>query len=131
MFNMKNTPRSFLAALVLILIQAVFWLIFSFLAASGSLPDPLASGTGRWMMAMLAFGVAVLLGSLVLYIHRRRRTAYYGSLIILALIAILSITDEVGLFDWISLITSLGALALLIYSGSWYLDPASMEREGD
>ena len=128
---MKNKPFTFIAAQALILIQAVFWLVFSFYAALGSLPGSLASGTGRLIMVILAFGVSGLLGILVLYLHRRRRTAYYGSLVILALIAILSITDEVGLFDWISLITSLAALALLIFVGSWYLDPEGQKGEAN
>lgn len=126
---MKNKPVSFLAAQALILVQAGFWLVYSLYAVLGMLPGSLAEGTGRWLMAALAFGVAGLLACLVLYLQSRRRAAYFGGLVILALIGFLSITDEAGLLDWISLITSLGAFALLISAGSWYLDPVKMEEE--
>ena len=128
---MKNKPLTFIAAQALILIQALFWLVFSIYAALGSLPGHLASGAGRWIMTILALGIAGLLASLVFYLHRRRRTAFYGNLVILALIAILSITDEVGLFDWISLITSLAALILLIFSGSWYFGSEGTKGEAN
>jgi len=45
--------------------------------------------------------------------------------VLLAVIAVLSITDEFGLPDMISLLLSLVPLGLLLKDRAWYLQPRS------
>lgn len=109
------------AALILIALNAAFWLIFAVIAALGLIPAFRASDAVRWVMALLAFGVSGCLIVLVILLRRRNRLAFYGGMGLLAVIAVLSITDEFGLPDVISLLISLAALGLLLKDRDGYL----------
>jgi hypothetical protein len=61
------------------------------------------------------------LASLVIGLRRRSRLAFYGALAVLAAIAVLSITDQVGLLDLVSLSISVIPLVLLVRDRRWYL----------
>ena len=118
---MENPPRSVIAVLALILLIAGFWLVFAMIAALGLLPGLLTTGPGRWVMAGLAIGAALVLGILFFLLRMQKKWAFYASLLVLTVISVLSISDQVGLLDWISLIVSLAAIGMLLISRSWYL----------
>jgi hypothetical protein len=120
----QDTPRSAVAAQALILINAIFWLAFSIFATLGLLPGTLSTGAVRWVMAILSLGAAGFLGGLAFYLKRRVKAAYFIGLLSFVLMSILSITDQVGLFDWLILIISLATFVLLLISRKWYLDSA-------
>jgi hypothetical protein len=126
---MKQTPPSVCAAHVLILINAAFWLVFAILAAIGALPSFPSIGAIRWVMAILALGTCVALGSLVVLLRRRKRSAFYLALAALSVIAVLSLTDQVGLPDLLTFATSLSALALLLKDRAWHLPTRAKETE--
>lgn len=125
---MRDVPRSAIAAQVLILINAAFWLGFALIAALGGLPGGLSSGPARWIFALLATGASATLGLLVFLLHRRKKGAFYLLLVILVILGTLSITDEVGIYDLFTLIVSLAAIVLLLINRSWYLSPADLNR---
>lgn len=75
----------------------------------------------KWIMVLLAIGSAVILAALAHFLNRRNRLAYYASLVFLAVIAVLSITDEFGWLDLVSLLISLVPLGLLVKDRRWYL----------
>ena len=75
----------------------------------------------KWIMAALALASVVTLIVLTLLLFKRYHPAYYGAFAFLALIALLTITDEFGLPDLFMLVITLGALALLIKDRRWYL----------
>jgi hypothetical protein len=105
-----NTITS--AARVLIFVDAAAWIGFGIAAGAGWIPG-LPEGAVRWQMAVLAvvFGAAMLF----LYLLSRRKTwAIYLLMGLLALISLLSLTDQVGLLDWVVYAINLAALVLLI-----------------
>jgi len=68
------------------------------------------------------------MGGLVFFLARRVKAAYYIGLLTMVLMSILSITDEVGLFDWFVLIISLAGFVLMIISRKWCLSLTSIDR---
>jgi predicted membrane channel-forming protein YqfA (hemolysin III family) len=75
-------------------------------------------------MAILALLTTGLLMGLWLFLRRRSRLAYYLALGLLAVISLLTITDEFGLSDLIVLIITVAPLMLLIKDRAWYLQRA-------
>lgn len=115
---MNRKPVSVSIALILVLVNAAFWLIFGFMFAfrPTSMPEGL-----KWIMVLLAISSSVILAVLARFLNRRNRLAYYASLTFLAVIAVLSITDEFGWLDLVSLLISLVPLGLLLKDRRWYL----------
>lgn len=126
-----DLPRSAIAAQVLILVNAAFWLIFTVVAALGILPGALSAGLARWVMAGLALGTALVLSFLCFMLNKQKKWAYYASILVLLIIAVLSITDEAGLFDWLILIISLTAIVLMMVERSWFLTRQGQNNQGE
>jgi lysylphosphatidylglycerol synthetase-like protein (DUF2156 family) len=72
-------------------------------------------------MAGLAWASAAALAGLAILLGRRIRVAFYLAVILLAIIAVLSITDQIGWVDVASLGVSVIPLALLLKDRAWYL----------
>jgi hypothetical protein len=118
---MNKTPITVTITLILIALNAVFWFGYAVNAVSGAL-DPAASVSMMvWIMAGLAFVSAVALAVVALLLRRRVRLGYFLGLPLLALIAVLSVTDQVGLLDIVSLAISLTPVILMILDRRWYL----------
>lgn len=125
---LAETPRSILIAHALILVNGVFWLLFAIVAAAGRLPGILAASPMKWIMAILALSVSVVLGILALLLQKRKKFAFYSIVLALPIIAVLSITDEVGVLDILTLAISLAAFILIISNRSWYLQTEDKSR---
>jgi hypothetical protein len=76
-----------------------------------------SQGDASWLLvALMVVNAAVL--AVLGYLIARNRTRYWiAATIYLALNALLSVTDEVGLLDWLAFVTSLAALGLVL--GAW------------
>jgi GNAT superfamily N-acetyltransferase len=118
--HLKRRPNSVTFTFGLILLTAAFWLGFAVFVAMGAIPS-IPVGVIRWGMAILATGVAVVLAGLTYLLWRRVRLAYYGTVALLTIVVVLSITDQVGLPDLLTLLVSLAALVLLLKERAWYL----------
>jgi hypothetical protein len=122
---MNRLPTSVFATLMLILLDAAFWLIFAIIVALGVIRSIAAAGVIRWAMVILALGTSVVLAGIVLFLRRRNRLAFYAGVILLATIAVLSITDQIGLPDLFMLLINLFALGLMLKDRSWYLQSSN------
>ena len=127
---MNTRPKTILVTQILILLNAAIWAgygLYTLLTRN-------TAGTGlsaaTWIMSALALASAVALVGVVLLLRKRNRWGFYFGLALLALIAVLSITDEVGLLDVLSLLVSLAPLILLIRDRKWYLRKAPQDQEG-
>ncbi|MGB7539695.1 MAG: hypothetical protein WBM17_14230 [Anaerolineales bacterium] len=118
---MPRRPNTATFAFALILLNAIVWLFFAILIALDLHPALPDSAAVRWIMGILAIGCACLLLALVVLLGRRIRMAYFLTLGLLALLVILTITDEVGLADWIYLLLVAAPILLLVKDRSWYL----------
>jgi hypothetical protein len=117
---MNRKPVSVSLTLALILVNAAFWLVYGFVFAIR--PTSLPGGI-KWIMVLLAIGSSVILAVVAYLLNQPNRLAYYVGLAFLAVIAVLSITDEFGWLDLVSLLISLIPLGLLLKDRRWYLSP--------
>jgi hypothetical protein len=118
---MNRFPATVLAALLLLALDALLWFAFGVAAATGSIVSFAAMPAVQWVMAGLAWASAAALAILTILLSRRIRLAFYLVVILLAIIAVLSITDQVGLLDLASLAVSVIPLVLLLKDRAWYL----------
>jgi hypothetical protein len=118
---MNRPPKSVSITLIFILLNATFWLVYAFIMVFGGIRSFAASSMLKWVMTILAFGSSAALVGTAIFLRRHNRFAFYFGLVLLASIAILSITDEFGLFDLFSLLVSLIPLGLMLKDRAWYL----------
>jgi hypothetical protein len=118
---MPRLPKTIKITLILIALNAVFWLGYAASAVRGALDPADSVSLMVWIMAGLAFISAVALAVVAVLLRRRARIGYYLGLPLLALIAVLSVTDQVGLLDLFSLAISLTPLILMVVDRRWYL----------
>ncbi|MEJ2748962.1 MAG: hypothetical protein P8183_13810 [Anaerolineae bacterium] len=120
---MKDSPKSVSATTAFIILNAVFWLAYTVITAFGNTYLTTVPIMVKSIIVILAFGSSVILIGIAIFIKRRNRFAFYFGLLMLAIIAVLSITDEFGLLDFFSLLISLIPLVLLLKDRNWYLKP--------
>lgn len=118
---MEKTPPTVHLTLWLILLNAAIWLVFAGLAAAGMIPGLPDLPALRWLMAGLALACALALGLTTYLLRRRVRLGLVLGLLLLTIIAVLSISDQVGWLDLLSLLISLVPLVLLVKDRQWYL----------
>ena len=128
---MNRPPVSVLVTLILILLNAAFWLGFAILVATGAIGSIPSASVIQWVMAILALVSAVALAGIAFFLRRRNRFAFYFGLALLALIAVLSIADQVGLLDLFTLLVNLVALGLMVRDRGWYLQWGRNVPKGD
>jgi hypothetical protein len=118
--NKKERPLPITCALILISLTALVWLVFGGSILLGLHPSISSSTLAGLIMEVLALGCAVVLGVLVFLLARRNKTAYRVTVPLLALVAIISLADELGWMDFASFAISAAALVCLITCKRWY-----------
>ncbi|MCI0518822.1 MAG: hypothetical protein L0Z70_01025 [Chloroflexi bacterium] len=117
---MDKKPATFTAALWLILANALLWLGFAVLVVSGAHPampdDPLVRG----IVAGLALLASGALAGLYVLLAKRSGPAYFAALVLLLFIALLTVADEVGIWDFAVLLLTLAPVILLLFPRAWY-----------
>jgi len=120
---MKNLPKSVSVTITLILLNAVFWFVYAVITVLGGVHLTAVPMMVRWVMTIMAAGIALTLAGVAILLIRHNRFAFYFGLFMLTMITILSIVDQFGLLDLFSLLISLVPLVLLIRDRVWYLHP--------
>ena len=118
---MKRFPKSVTTTLILILLNAAFWLGYAIITILTNHDAATVSYVARWIFSFLAIGTSIVLVVLFFLLRKRIRFAYTLTLIVLALLAFLSVTDQVGWWDVISLLISASPIVLLLKDRKWYL----------
>ena len=118
---MKNIPKTVVAALVLISLNAIFWLGFAVIAALGGIPGYDGAGIEKRLLVGLALGTSLCLALLAFFLWRRNRFAYISGVVLLGGILVLSLTDQLGVWDILAMASLLAALVLLLKDRKWYL----------
>ena len=95
-------------------VVAGFWLVAGVLAVVGVVDFGLDKGAP--LLGLLMLGNAAALGLAGFLSLRGHRLVDFGALAVVAVNALLSVTDEIGLLDLVSLAASVGLLVLLIYN---------------
>jgi di/tricarboxylate transporter len=125
---LSRRPASVTAALVLVLLDALFWMGFGIIVALGLHPALPDGAVVRWMYTFLAAGCSLALAALVVFLTRRgsaryNKIAYVLLAALLGLIALFTVLDQFGLSDLVVLLFTLAPLVLLIASRRWYFQP--------
>ena len=118
---MNRSPKSVRLALIFILLDAGLWLFYAFLMAFGGIRPFAAPTTIRWVLAALALGCSAALAGTAILLRKHNRFAYFGGLVLLEVVAILSITDEIGLADFSLALISFIPIVLMLKDRGWYL----------
>ncbi len=118
---MKHHPASVRIALALLALDALLWFGFGVATACGAIASIAQPSLMRWGMVGLAWAGAAALAGIAVLLNRRSRPAFFSAVILLAVIAALSIADQVGLVDLVALAVSAIPLALLLKDRAWYL----------
>jgi hypothetical protein len=120
---MPKPPLPVTIARLLIALNALIWLGFGLIVASGAHPAVPDSAFLRWIMAIGGLLAGAVLAMLALLLDRPRRWVYMASLTALAVLAALSIADQVGLADLAVLALELAAIACLLRGRAWFALP--------
>lgn len=75
----------------------------------------------KLIMMLGLFGGAIILMLLFQLLRMRKRLAYFITLVVLALIMLLTLFDQVGLADAVVLVITLVPFVLLILGRKWFL----------
>lgn len=111
--TIDKTPASVKAARVLFFLMGAVWLLFGLITL---FPNPAAA----WNVALLMFINAALLFFIGWGIGKQIRRYYYFGILFIAANIFLTVTDEFGLFDVITLAIDLILLVLLLFTHSHY-----------
>ena len=118
---MKHFPKSITATHIFILLNAAFWFGYAILTIAGNNDPTSASYIGKWVFFALALATAAALVILFFLLRKHIHVFYYFGLFLLALIAVLSVTDQVGWLDIFSLLISAIPFVLMLKDRKWYL----------
>jgi lysylphosphatidylglycerol synthetase-like protein (DUF2156 family) len=116
----RKRPISVTVTSFLILVNVLIWLILGILIITDThiaIPDqPLIKGT----MAVLSLIAAGVLLALFFLIRHGNRTAYFLTLAVFIITALLVFFDDVGVSDLVVLSLNLTPIVLLIKDRAWY-----------
>ena len=126
-----SKPLAVTMARLLIGLNALIWLGFGLIVASGAHPAVPHSAVLRWIMAIGGLLAGGALAVFALLLGQPRRWVYLMTLTALAVLAALSITDQVGLADLAVLALELAAIALLLRARAWFTKPPRLTESGE
>jgi len=122
---MTTPPSTVRTTRLLVLLNALLWLLFGIITAAGVHPSFREAGLLRWAMAGSAFLAVTVLAALADLLKRRPRLAYRWTVALLAVMILASFLDEFGLADLLFVLVTLLPLALLLKDRAWYGRPTS------
>jgi hypothetical protein len=120
MSAIMKAPNTVRASQVLFFLNAAVWLLFAIYTLAR-----LASGATNQSITMWVVGILMIgnVGAMLLagfWIGKPRRLFYLFAIVVLGLNIILTLTDQFGVFGFLTLVVDLVLLALMIVSRSWY-----------
>lgn len=101
-------------AQILFFLNAAIWVFFLFLFLRDQVTpgDPISS----WLVPILMVGNAIAMLVCGLGLRKRTRFFYYLAVTVIGINILLTFTDQVGLFDYLTLLIDLVILVLLVAS---------------
>ena len=118
---MTKRPFSVTVTLILILLDALFWLVFGGIVVANAHPGLPDLPYIKEIMAFLAFATAGALLVLFFLLGKQYRIAWFLALALLGIIALLTIFDQFGMSDLFVLIINIVPVILLIKDRAWYI----------
>jgi len=112
-----------------ILLNAIIWLVFSIIVATGMHPALPDSEFYKWFLAISAFLSAAFLLLLYFLLKTRTKIAFFLTIAFLILIALLTIMDDLGWIDFLVLVVTLIPVVILIKERKWFLQKSGNIQE--
>jgi MFS family permease len=130
--QMKNkpspkTPVQITLAQVLFFLNAAVWLFFLILFLSDQVSP--GDSISTWVIPILMVGNILAMLVCGIGLGKRKRRMYYLSLAVILVNIILTVTDQVGLFDYLTLLLDLVILTLLIASYKAFSHPSRTQPQ--
>ena len=122
-----NEMRALRLTRVLVVVNALLWLVFALIIAAGFHPSYPAGSDYRLPMALAGLAGSAVLAALAWLLRKPSALAYWAAVGVLAGTALMGLFDEVGLADLAVILLTLLPLALLVKSRNWYLRPTAPE----
>jgi hypothetical protein len=119
---MTTMPVKVRITFLLILLNALVWLVFGMIVLLGLHPALPAEGLYRWGMAVVSFLAAAVLIILFLLLRRRWKPAWYLAVTALAVSALVTLLDDFGGIDLAVLAVMLLPLVVLVVDRRWYME---------
>lgn len=118
---MTKRPLTVTINLVVILLNALIWLVLGIIIAVNAHPGLPDMPEMKGILAVLSIAIAGILMLLTLFLFKQINIAFYLTLIFFGIAALLTIFDDVGLADVVFVIICLIPIFLLIKDRKWYL----------
>jgi hypothetical protein len=104
-----------------VLLNAMIWLLFSIIVATGMHPALPDSEFYKWFLAISAFLSAVLLLLLFFLLKNKSKISFFLTAAFLILIALLTMMDDWGWIDFLVLVVTLIPVVILFKDRKWFL----------
>ncbi|PKO09496.1 MAG: hypothetical protein CVU40_09340 [Chloroflexi bacterium HGW-Chloroflexi-2] len=104
-----------------VLLNAIIWLAFSIIVATGMHPALPDSVFYKWFLAISAFVSAAFLLLLYFLLKNQSKIAFFLTITFLILIALLTMMDDLGWIDFLVLVVTLIPVVILIKEREWFL----------
>ena len=113
------------AAQALFFLSAAVWLAFGLLWLLDTAGRTPVQAATAWVVGLLMLGNVLAMLVSAIGLGTRRRLFYFLAVGVLAINLALTLTDQVGLFDWITFALDLALLVLLVVTRRLYSSPFS------
>jgi len=120
MRSLSRAPTAVIAAQALFFLNAAIWLlfgVFSLVRMATRNPDQAMT---VWIVAILMFGNAGAMLWAGVGLGKQQKRFYYLAILVLAVNILLTVTDQFGIFDFITLMMDAVLLGLLIATRKRY-----------
>ena len=111
---------------VLFFLNAAIWVFFLILFLSDQVTP--GSAVSGWAIPILMAGNALAMLACGIGLRKRSLFIYYLSLAVIGINILLTVTDQVGLFDYITLLLDLVILTLLVASHKGFTQPSKSKE---
>jgi len=118
---MKELPISVRITQVLLLIEALMWLVFGVIILLGLHPELPEGGLYRWGIGGISILAAVVLVVLARLLRKRVRPAWYLTMLALFATFLVILFDNVGWVDLAVMAAVFLPMILLLIDRDWYL----------
>lgn len=118
---MKELPISVRITQVLLLIEALMWLVFGVIILLGLHPALPEGGLYRWGIGGISILAAVVLVVLARLLRKRVRPAWYLTMLALFATFLVILFDNVGWVDLAVMAAVFLPMILLLIDRDWYL----------
>jgi hypothetical protein len=121
----SRIPRLYRIAQALFILNTVIWLLLGIVTGLKQLTENPGRLILAGILAILMFGNAAGMCLCAVFLGKRNRWLYFITLAFLTLNILLTITDQVGFLDWVTLAIDLILFGILVgirarYTAFWY-----------